>query len=138
MLNKEQQNALSYILQGDNVFGFITIKDGIKIHKKNCPNALRMQSNYDYRILKAKWIDSTQEEFTVSIDLTGIDKIGLLNNITNVISENMNMNIRKLNFETNGGIFKGNITISVKTNNLVNKVIEKLKKLNGIEKVNRL
>ena len=125
-------------IPGDNVFGFITINDGIKIHKKNCPNALRMQSNYDYRILKAKWIDSTQEEFTVSIDLTGIDKIGLLNNITNVISENMNINIRKLNFETDGGIFKGNITISVKTNNLVNKVIEKLKKLNGIEKVNRL
>jgi len=97
-----------------------------------------MQSNYDYRILKAKWIDSTQEEFTVSIDLTGIDKIGLLNNITNVISENMNMNIRKLNFETDGGIFKGTIIISVKTNNLVNKVIEKLKKLNGIEKVKRL
>jgi GTP pyrophosphokinase len=125
-------------IPGDNVFGFITIKDGIKIHKKNCPNALRMQSNYDYRILKAKWIDSTQEEFTVSIDLTGIDKIGLLNNITNVISENMNMNIRKLNLETDGGIFKGNIIISVKTNNLVNKVIEKLKKLNGIEKVQRL
>ena len=75
-------------IPGDNVFGFITINDGIKIHKKNCPNALRMQSNYDYRILKAKWIDSTQEEFTVSIDLTGIDKIGLLNNITHVISEN--------------------------------------------------
>ena len=125
-------------IPGDKVFGFITIKDGIKIHKKNCPNALRMQSNYDYRILKAKWIDSTQEEFTVSIDLTGIDKIGLLNNITNVISENMNINIRKLNLETDGGVFKGNIIISVKTNTLVNKVIEKLKKLNGIEKVNRL
>ena len=125
-------------IPGDNVFGFITIKDGIKIHKKNCPNALRMQSNYDYRILKAKWIDSTQEEFTVSIDLTGIDKIGLLNNITNVISENMNMNIRKLNLETDGGVFKGTIIISVKTNNLVNTVIEKLKKLNGIEKVKRL
>ena len=125
-------------IPGDNVFGFITINDGIKIHKKNCPNALRMQSNYDYRILKAKWIDSTQEEFTVSIDLTGIDKIGLLNNITNVISENMNMNIRKLNLETDGGVFKGTIIISVKTNNLVNKVIEKLKKLNGIEKVKRL
>ena len=125
-------------IPGDNVFGFITIKDGIKIHKKNCPNALRMQSNYDYRILKAKWIDSTQEEFTVSIDLTGIDKIGLLNNITNVISENMNINIRKLNLETDGGVFKGTIIISVKTNNLVNKVIEKLKKLNGIEKVKRL
>ena len=125
-------------IPGDNVFGFITINDGIKIHKKNCPNALSMQSNYDYRILKAKWIDSTQEEFTVSIDLTGIDKIGLLNNITNVISGNMNINMRKLNLETDGGVFKGNIIISVKTNNLVNTVIEKLKKLNGIEKVKRL
>ena len=125
-------------IPGDNVFGFITINDGIKIHKKNCPNALSMQSNYDYRIIRAKWIDSTQEEFTVSIDLIGIDKIGLLNNITNVISGNMNINMRKLNLETDGGVFKGNIIISVKTNNLVNKVIEKLKKLNGIEKVKRL
>ena len=125
-------------IPGDNVFGFITINDGIKIHKKNCPNALSMQSNYDYRIIKAKWIDSSQEEFTVSIDLTGIDKIGLLSNITKVISENMNINMRKLNLETDGGIFKGNIVISVKTNNLVNKVIEKLKKLKGIEKVKRL
>ena len=125
-------------IPGDNVFGFITINDGIKIHKKNCPNALSMQSNYDYRIIKAKWIDSSQEEFTVSIDLTGIDKIGLLNNITNIISENMNINMRKLNLETDGGIFKGNIVISVKTNNLVTKLIDKLKKLNGIEKVKRL
>ena len=125
-------------ITGDNVFGFITINDGIKIHKKNCPNALSMQSNYDYRIIKAKWIDSSQEEFTVSIDLTGIDKIGLLNNITNIISENMNINMRKLNLETNDGIFKGNIVISVKTNNLVTKLIDKLKKLNGIEKVKRL
>jgi len=96
-------------IPGDSVFGFITINDGIKIHKKNCPNALSMQSNYDYRIIKAKWIDSSQEEFTVSIDLTGIDKIGLLNNITNIISENMNINMRKLNLETDGGIFKGSI-----------------------------
>ncbi|MAV00422.1 MAG: RelA/SpoT family protein [Flavobacteriaceae bacterium] len=125
-------------IPGDNVFGFITINDGIKIHKKNCPNALSMQSNYDYRIIKAKWIDSSQEEFTVSIDLTGIDKIGLLNNITNIISENMNINMRKLNLETDSGIFKGNIIISVKTNNLVTKLIDKLKKLNGIEKVKRL
>ena len=125
-------------IPGDNVFGFITINDGIKIHKKDCPNALSMQSNYDYRIIKAKWIDSSQEEFTVSIDLTGIDKIGLLNNITNVISENMNINMRKLNLETNDGIFKGNIVISVKTNNLVTKLVDRLKKLNGIEKVKRL
>jgi len=71
------------------VFGFITINDGIKVHKKNCPNSLSLQSNYDYRIIKAKWIDSSQEKFTVQINITGIDKLGLLNNITNVISENM-------------------------------------------------
>ena len=92
-------------IPGDKVFGFITINDGIKIHKKNCPNSLSLQSNYDYRIIKAKWIDSSQEKFTVQINITGIDKLGLLNNITKVISENMNINMKRLNFETAGNTF---------------------------------
>ena len=85
-------------IAGDKVFGFVTINDGIKIHKKTCPNAVSLQSNYDYRIIKAKWIDSSQEGFTVNIEITGIDTIGLLNEITKVISENMNINMKRLNF----------------------------------------
>ena len=124
-------------IPGDKVFGFVTINDGIKIHKKNCPNSVSLQSNYDYRIIKARWIDSSQEEFTVNIEVLGIDKMGLVNNITKVISENMNINMKRLNFESDSGIFKGNIILSVKSNKEANKLIQKLKILNGIDKINR-
>jgi GTP pyrophosphokinase len=124
-------------IPGDKVFGFVTINDGIKIHKKNCPNSVSLQSNYDYRIIKAKWIDSSQEKFTVNIEVIGIDKMGLVNNITKVISENMNINMKRLNFESDSGIFKGNIILSVKSNKEANKLIQKLKILNGIDKIKR-
>ena len=124
-------------IPGDKVFGFVTINDGIKIHKKNCPNSVSLQSNYDYRIIKAKWIDSSQEEFTVNIEVIGIDKMGLVNNITKVISENMNINMKRLNFETDSGLFIGNIVISVKTTREINKLVKKLKLLKGIDKVKR-
>ena len=124
-------------IAGDKVFGFITINDGIKIHKKTCPNAVSLQSNYDYRIIKAKWIDSSQEGFTVNIEITGIDTIGLLNEITKVISENMNINMKRLNFETDSGLFFGNIVIGVKTTREINKLVKKLKLLKGIDKIKR-
>ena len=125
-------------IQGDGVFGFLTINDGIKVHKFNCPNALSLQSNYAYRIINAKWIDSSQQDFTIIINISGIDTFGLANNITKVISDNMNVNMKKLNFETNSGVFSGSITMLVKSNNYAIKVMDKIKKLNGVEKVKRI
>jgi len=125
-------------IQGDGVFGFLTINDGIKVHKFNCPNALSLQSNYAYRIINAKWIDSSQQDFTVIINISGIDTFGLANNITKVISDNMNVNMKKLNFQTNSGVFSGSITMLVKSNNYAMKVMEKIKKLNGVEMVKRI
>ena len=125
-------------IPGDQVFGFLTINDGIKVHKKNCPNALSMQSNYAYRIMPAKWIDSSQQEFTAVIQLNGIDNLGLVNKITTVISESMHVNMKKLNFDSDSGVFQGKITVVVKNNNLVKKLMERLKKINGIEKVSRV
>lgn len=125
-------------IPGDQVFGFLTINEGIKVHKKNCPNALSLQSNYAYRIMIAKWIDSTQQEFTAIIQLTGIDNLGLVNKITRVISESMHVNMKKLNFDSDSGVFQGQITVVVKNNNLVKKLMDRLKKINGIEKVSRI
>ncbi|NQY06709.1 MAG: bifunctional (p)ppGpp synthetase/guanosine-3',5'-bis(diphosphate) 3'-pyrophosphohydrolase [Flavobacteriaceae bacterium] len=125
-------------IPGDEVFGFVTVNDGIKIHKYNCPNAVSLQANYAYRIMKAKWIDSSQQEFMVELELTGIDKIGLLNDVTKVISNIMHVNMRKLNFDTDDGIFKGNLTVMVKNKKTLNKLVENIKKVNGIDKVNRL
>jgi len=125
-------------IPGDEVFGFISVDDGIKVHKKNCPNAISLQSNYAYRIMAAKWIDSTQEEFTVDIKLGGIDNLGLVNDITKIISDNMHVNMRNLNFSADGGTFKGKITLVVKNNNILKKLITNLKQVEGIDKVTRI
>ena len=125
-------------IPGDMVFGFLSIKEGIKIHKKTCPNAVSLQSNYAYRIMSAKWIDSSQQVFRALIKLTGIDTLGLVNSITKVVSENMNVNIKNINFDTDGGIFNGQIAVEVNNNNFVEKLMERLQKINGIEKVFRV
>jgi GTP pyrophosphokinase len=125
-------------IPGDEVFGFVSVNDGIKVHKKNCPNAISLQSNYAYRIISAKWIDSSQEEFTVEIMLTGIDNIGLISEITEIISGNLHVNMRNINFSTDGGTFSGRITLVVKNNAILKKVIDNLKRINGIDKVSRI
>ncbi|WP_167966393.1 RelA/SpoT family protein [Saonia flava] len=125
-------------IPGDDVFGFISVNEGIKVHKKNCPNAIALQSNYAYRIISAKWIDSSQEEFTVDIKLTGIDNLGLVNEITQIISDNMHVNMRNLNFSTDGGTFTGKITVVVKNNTILKKLTDNLKRVGGIDKVTRI
>lgn len=125
-------------IPGDDVFGFLTVSEGIKVHKKNCPNALSLQSNYAYRIMLAKWVDSSQQEFLAQIVITGIDHIGLVNDITKIISENMHVNMKSISFESDGGVFSGKINLVVKNNTLLKKLLDKLKKINGIDKVTRL
>jgi len=124
-------------IPGDNVFGFITVSEGIKVHKKDCPNAIQFQSNYAYRIIQAKWIDSTQQDFKAIIKLTGIDNLGLVSEITKQISKSMNVNMRNINFDSSGGVFTGKITVIVKNNSILNTLIDRLKKINGIDKVSR-
>tara|TARA_B110000116_G_scaffold32195_1_gene24428 strand:- start:11217 stop:13418 length:2202 start_codon:yes stop_codon:yes gene_type:complete len=124
-------------IPGDNVFGFVTINEGIKIHKKDCPNSISLQSKFAYRILKSKWIDSSQEEFISIINISGIDIIGIVNEMTKLISSSLNINMKKMHFDTEGNTFKGKITLKVKTKNILDKLILRLKKINGIEKVAR-
>lgn len=125
-------------IPGDKVFGFLSIKDGIKVHKKDCPNALSLQSNYAYRIIAAKWIDSTQQVFRAVLKITGIDEKGLVNDITKLISTSMNVNIKSIKFDSNSGTFNGEIAVEVNNNSSVSKLIIRLKKINGIEKVSRV
>ena len=125
-------------IPGDTVFGFLTINEGIKVHKKNCPNALSLRSNYAYRIMQAKWIDSSQQEFSAQITLSGIDNLGLVNNITKEISSNMHVNMKSISFDTDGGIFSGKINVVVTNNTMLKKLMDNLKKINGIDKVTRV
>lgn len=125
-------------IPGDKVFGFVTIKEGIKIHKYDCPNALGMQSQYAYRILPAKWIDSSQQAYKVKINISGIDRVGLTNDVTRIISNNLQINIQNMNIAANQGIFQGKLTVEVKNNEQLNKLINQLGKLDGIDKVTRI
>jgi GTP pyrophosphokinase len=125
-------------IPGDPVFGFTTINDGIKVHKNNCPNAIDLRSKYAYRVITAKWIDSSAQGHTVEIRLTGIDNLGLVNLVTQEISNHMHVNIKGINFTTNGGIFNGNITVVVQSKTHLNKLMDNLKKINGIDKVTRV
>lgn len=125
-------------IPGDEVFGFLTVSEGIKVHKKNCPNALSLQSNYSYRIMFARWVDSSQQEFSAQLLITGIDHIGLVNDVTKVISQNMHANMKSISFESEGGMFTGKINVVVKNNKLLKKLLDRLKKINGIDKVTRV
>lgn len=125
-------------IPGDDVFGFVTINEGIKVHKKDCPNAIRLQSNYAYRIIQAKWIDSSQEEFKATLKITGMDTLGLTNELTKVISNNMHVNIQSISLSGNAGIFNGQVTVVVRNNTILKKLIENIKKIDGIDKVTRI
>ncbi|WP_394774636.1 RelA/SpoT family protein [Flavobacterium sp.] len=124
-------------IPGDDVFGFVTINEGIKVHKKDCPNAIGMQSNYAYRIMSAKWIDSSQEEFKAIINITGMDVLGLTNQLTRVISNNMSVNIQSISLSTDAGIFHGQIAVIVQNNTILKKMINAIKKIDGVDKVSR-
>ena len=139
-----EEEPLEYLLAkccnpipGDEVFGFVTVNEGIKVHKKTCNNALGLQSKFAYRVLRAKWIDSTIQEYTSTINISGIDNLGIVNQITKLISNTLNINIKKMSFDTVDNIFRGKITLRVKTKNILNELIKRLKKINGIEKVTR-
>jgi GTP pyrophosphokinase len=124
-------------IPGDDVFGFLTVNEGLKVHKQNCPNALQLQSNYGYRIMLAKWIDSTQSDFRVELNISGIDTMGLVNEVTKVISNNLNINMKSVHFDSNDGVFSGKIIVVVKNKYILNNLVEKIKNINGIDKVKR-
>lgn len=140
----KNQETLDYILSpccnpiaGDDVFGFVSINDGIKVHKNECPNAISLHSNYGYRIVSAKWIDSSKGFFTGSIRLSGIDRIGLVNEVTHLISNAHNVDITQIHFDTENGTFTGEIKLHVRHASTLYMLINKLEKVSGIDKVVR-
>lgn len=125
-------------IPGDDVFGFITLDEGIKIHRTNCPNAIQLMSNYAYRIVKARWFGQQQIAFLVGIRITGMDDVGVVSNITKVISSELKVNIRSLNIESTDGLFEGTIMLFVHDTEHLKTLTKKLEKLPGILSVSRI
>lgn len=126
-------------IPGDDVFGFVTINEGIKVHKTDCPNAISMRSNYAYRIMQAHWVaSSTSLNFEATINITGLDSAGLTTEITKIIMESKAVNIRSIALSENAGLFKGSITVIVPNNDILKKMITNIKKIEGVDKVTRV
>ena len=124
-------------IAGDDVFGFVTVSDGIKIHRTTCPNAAELLSNYGYRIIKAKWASSRKHSFEATLSIIGTDRLGLVSDVSNIISEELKVNMRSLSINTEGGIFEGNIRLYVEDTSHLDTLVKKLEKVNGVVKVSR-
>jgi GTP diphosphokinase / guanosine-3',5'-bis(diphosphate) 3'-diphosphatase len=125
-------------IPGDAIFGFITINDGIKIHRNNCPNARQLMANYAYRIIRTKWRGQEYEEFLTGMVFTGIDDMGLVNNITKIISADLNVNMKSITFDSNDGIFEGCVMAYVRDTEHLDNLMTKLLQIDGINSIERI
>lgn len=125
-------------IPGDNVFGFVTISGGIKIHRQNCTNATNMLSKYAYRMMKARWSSKAEKQFEVKLAFSGIDDLGLVNQITQIISEDMEVNMRSISMETHDGIFRGDVSVLIMNKSHLEDLITKLKNVSGVHSVERI
>ena len=125
-------------IPGDDVFGFVTIGEGIKIHRVSCPNAIKLLSNYAYRVVKAKWVNDQLISFLAGLKITGTDELGIVNNITEIISNENNVNMRSINFDTEDGLFQGTVMVYVHDTKHLNHLMENLKKVKGVTRVERI
>ena len=124
-------------IPGDNIFGFLSIVDGLKVHREDCPNAIELRANYAYRILKAKWTTKENLDFTASLKLNGIDSVGLVNKVTQIISKQLHVDIKAINIYTHDGVFEGEITLKVHNETFLSEITKKLEKIEGIVKISR-
>ncbi|MBL7771916.1 MAG: bifunctional (p)ppGpp synthetase/guanosine-3',5'-bis(diphosphate) 3'-pyrophosphohydrolase [Chitinophagaceae bacterium] len=125
-------------IQGDDVFGFLTSSEGLKIHRTNCPNAASLLANYGHRVVKAKWAKNKEISFLTSLKITGLDDVGIINKITHVVSAEMKINMRSMSIESHEGLFEGTIMVFVNNKEELNELCARLERLDGINKVQRL
>lgn len=124
-------------IPGDDVFGFITTGKGLTIHRTNCPNAARLMSNYGHRIVKTKWAKNKEISFLTGVKIIGLDDVGMVSRISNLISAELKINMSALSIEAHDGVFEGNIKVFVHDREQLDTLVEELKKLDGVERVER-
>jgi GTP pyrophosphokinase len=124
-------------IPGDDVFGFVTTGEGLKIHRTNCKNAARMLANQGHRVVKTKWAKNKEISFLTGLKIIGLDDVGVIHKITNLLSGELKINISAMTIEANDGIFQGNIRVFVQDKEQLDDVVKQLLDLPGIERVDR-
>jgi len=125
-------------IYGDKVFGFVTINGGIKIHREDCPNAPELRKRFGYRIVKAKWSGKGSSQYAITLRIIGNDDIGIVNNLTNIISRDEKLILRSINIDSHDGLFSGNLTIMIDDNTRLEALLKKLRTVKGVKQVERI
>jgi GTP pyrophosphokinase len=125
-------------IYGDSVFGFVTINGGIKIHRTDCPNAPELRKRFGYRIVKAKWSGKGSSQYTITLRVIGNDDIGIVNNLTSIISKEEKLVLRSINIDSNDGLFSGNLTLMIDDNTQLEALLKKLRTVKGVKQINRI
>ncbi|MBQ8064421.1 MAG: bifunctional (p)ppGpp synthetase/guanosine-3',5'-bis(diphosphate) 3'-pyrophosphohydrolase [Prevotella sp.] len=125
-------------IYGDKVFGFVTISGGIKIHREDCPNAPELRKRFGYRIVRAKWSGKGASQYAITLRVIGNDDIGIVNNLTSIISKDEKLILRSINIDSHDGLFSGNLTIMIDDNTRLETLIKKLRTVKGVKQVDRL
>ena len=125
-------------IYGDPVFGFVTVNGGIKIHRTDCPNAPEMRKRFGYRIVKARWSGKGSSQYAITLRVIGNDDIGIVSNITNVISKDEKIVMRSINIDSHDGLFSGNLVVLLDDNSKLNMLIKKLRTVKGVKQVTRI
>ena len=125
-------------IYGDAVFGFVTVNGGIKIHRQDCPNAAELKKRFGYRIVKAKWSGKGASQYTITLRIIGNDDIGIVNNLTNIISRDEKLVLRSINIDSHDGLFSGNLTIMIDDNTRLEALLKKLRTVRGVKQVERI
>ena len=125
-------------IYGDKVFGFVTVSGGIKIHREDCPNAPELRKRFGYRIVKAKWSGKGSSQYAITLRIIGNDDIGIVNNLTSIISKDEKLILRSINIDSHDGLFSGNVTIMIDDNTRLESLIKKLRTVKGVKQVERI
>jgi GTP pyrophosphokinase len=125
-------------IYGDKVFGFVTINGGIKIHREDCPNAPELKKRFGYRVVKAKWSGKGSSQYAITLHIIGNDDIGIVNNLTNIISRDEKLILRSISIDSHDGLFSGNLTIMIDDTARLEGLIRKLRTVKGVKQIERL
>jgi GTP pyrophosphokinase len=125
-------------IYGDDVFGFVTVSGGIKIHRTDCPNAPEMKKRFGYRIVRAKWSGKGSSQYSITLRVIGVDDIGIVNNLTSIISKEEKLVLRSINIDSHDGLFRGNLVVMIDDNTKLEALLKKLKTVKGVKQVERI
>jgi GTP pyrophosphokinase len=125
-------------IYGDKVFGFVTVSGGIKIHREDCPNAPELKKRFGYRVVKARWSGKGSSQYAITLRVIGNDDIGIVNNLTNIISRDERLVLRSINIDSHDGLFSGNLTIMIDDTSRLEALVKKLRTVKGVKQVDRI